>query len=180
MHIDQNVLHAPLNHIRPRRNVTNRNAGNRRVPGSPPLLLLQTGWRSVPGPPLLGNKHGGAQGDMLTEQIWLPTPIQAHPLFMTFLDRGCPRSMFQALRAYNNANRPERASRTSEPYPPTSAWQPQERWHSSGSWQTSAPADAAWAEGSTWAPAPRTRDRGNPRTWSSNRARSSKDDFDEL
>ena len=73
---------------------------------------------------ILGNAHGGDMGDMLMKRVWLPTPIKAHSLFSRFLDNGCPRAMFQALRDYANAHRPERASRTSEPYPSRSPFFP--------------------------------------------------------
>ena len=54
MLIDQNVPHALLNHTLPPHHGTPRNAGNRQVPGRPPLLLLQTGRRVVLGLLLLG------------------------------------------------------------------------------------------------------------------------------
>ena len=110
------------------------------------------------------------------------TPIKAHPLFLRFMDQGCPRSMFQELRDYANAHRPERASRISEPYPSTSQrHHHQERWQSSGPWQSSTPPAEGWREERTWAPASRPWERGNSRTWSSNRAASSRDDpYEEL
>ena len=49
MLIDQNVPHALLNHTLPLHHGTPRNAGNRQVPGRPPLLLLQNGRRVVLG-----------------------------------------------------------------------------------------------------------------------------------
>ena len=79
MHIDLNVLHAPLNHILQRRNVTNRNAGIRRVPGSPPPLPLQNGWRRVPRPlpPALGSL------------VHVPGPATERLPLGTTLSRSC-------------------------------------------------------------------------------------------